>query len=1207
MLGTKRPRESSGRSTAGVSAAKRAKATEEDTKVKEDLSRMKGAYGERMIKKLKGMKIAVFGLRGVGIEAAKNLLLAGPHTVVVHDDETVQIEDLGANFYLGESDVGKSRAEACRAELADINPNTYFRVHSGPVDTALLRGFSVVVFTDLQKQWPPRKLLELDAFCGQNDIKFIWAGVQGMHMSLFSNFGRNHEIFDPDGTPGGSLVIEDIQRVPAPYGSLGDFLDAYNAREKGVSDKEAAVRLLESKLGVSFDAKRRKRVSYNELLDIAEGDPRTANPNAFAGKVTCAGARHVLNTGDWVKFEEVEMAQSKGSADMVIDEVAAEKYPRGTPVKNINSVVQITDHRTNPRVFFIGDPAPSGSYVKGGIGNQQKMAVTKQYQSLKEQLYKPSIELGVQNFMKFGVAPKLHLGLLAIMEFFDENGRYPTANDAKAVLGMASQIRSTRSVDAELDEELITKMASFSRAETNALAAISGGFVAQEAMKQTGKFTPVNQWIHFDAFEIVTKQGGDQVKSDRYKHYRSLFGDEFVTKAHESNFFLVGCGALGCEFLKNIAMLGLGCKGAIHITDDDVIELSNLSRQFLFRRKHVSKLKSESAAGVACAMNPEIKSGINVHNIRVEPKTENVFNTPFWNKLDFVINALDNVHARNYMDGKCVVFAKPLFESGTLGTQANASVHIPHKTPSYKEGSPPGEGGGIAMCTLTNFPYEPLHCIEWSRTMFGQMFEDGPAAYEDLRSAGVETFLEKVASNESEGLDKLRNALRWAKLARGASAQTCVRLAFDMFVAEFRDRVKDLIHAFPADKKDKNGLSFWRGRKRFPFAQEWDVADPRNIDFIWHTAFVFADVLGVPKSDVTRETCAKIAAGLVAPAWRPKKIDVDEDEEGAQEKKKTAPSMGADEYKELESLTSELKSIDVSSLPALSPADFEKDDDANHHVDWITSAANLRADTRKIKRSDRHHCRMVAGRIIAAIATATASITGFVFLEVYKLLLGFDDVNKFNWTTVNLATNQIISEMPADPVRNVRQTVVDRVEEQDQIVEKKTVKIAVPDGFTCYDFFDLKGDVTFSQLFDALAAAREGALRGLRATSVFARDKVLYNEINLDYQRTRLANAQKRLAAARSAGHKRMFQKMVDSAKKMLAMSEQSRLRRVSDAYFEICGSPPDEKQQFLVLEVTFEPDPAQTPQWISSFAPKQDDLNSVEIVTPKVRLFWRA
>ena len=32
----------------------------------------------------------------------------------------------------------------------------------------------------------------------------------------------------------------------------------------------------------------------------------------------------------------------------------------------------------------------------------------------------------------------------------------------------------------------------------------------------------------------------------------------------------------GCEYLKAIAMSGLGTKGAVHITDDDRIELSNL-------------------------------------------------------------------------------------------------------------------------------------------------------------------------------------------------------------------------------------------------------------------------------------------------------------------------------------------------------------------------------------------------------------------------------------------------------------------------------------------------------------------------------------------------------------------------------------------------------------------------------------------------------
>lgn len=47
----------------------------------------------------------------------------------------------------------------------------------------------------------------------------------------------------------------------------------------------------------------------------------------------------------------------------------------------------------------------------------------------------------------------------------------------------------------------------------------------------------------------------------------------------------MGAGALGCELLKNFAMIGLGCgeDGAITVTDMDTIEKSNLNRQFLFR------------------------------------------------------------------------------------------------------------------------------------------------------------------------------------------------------------------------------------------------------------------------------------------------------------------------------------------------------------------------------------------------------------------------------------------------------------------------------------------------------------------------------------------------------------------------------------------------------------------------------------------------
>ena len=47
----------------------------------------------------------------------------------------------------------------------------------------------------------------------------------------------------------------------------------------------------------------------------------------------------------------------------------------------------------------------------------------------------------------------------------------------------------------------------------------------------------------------------------------------------------MGAGAIGCELLKNFAMIGLGCGegGEIIVTDMDTIEKSNLNRQFLFR------------------------------------------------------------------------------------------------------------------------------------------------------------------------------------------------------------------------------------------------------------------------------------------------------------------------------------------------------------------------------------------------------------------------------------------------------------------------------------------------------------------------------------------------------------------------------------------------------------------------------------------------
>jgi len=146
---------------------------------------------------------------------------------------------------------------------------------------------------------------------------------------------------------------------------------------------------------------------------------------------------------------------------------------------------------------------------------------------------------------------------------------------------------------------------------------------------------------------------------------------------------MVGAGALGCEYIKAFALMGVGCgpEGKVHCTDNDNIEISNLNRQFLFRKNHVGKSKSQTACEVARGFN----SSLNVegHTTLVAPETEIVFNDPFWESLDFVVNAVDNIKARLYVDARCVWYEKPLLESGTLGTKANSQMVVPHKTLCY--------------------------------------------------------------------------------------------------------------------------------------------------------------------------------------------------------------------------------------------------------------------------------------------------------------------------------------------------------------------------------------------------------------------------------------------------------------------------------------------------------------------------------------------
>ena len=60
--------------------------------------------------------------------------------------------------------------------------------------------------------------------------------------------------------------------------------------------------------------------------------------------------------------------------------------------------------------------------------------------------------------------------------------------------------------------------------------------------------------------------------------------------------------------------------------------------------------------------------------------------------------------------------------------------------------------------------------------------------------------------------------------------------------------------------------------------------------------------------------------------------------------------------------------------------------DLNFHIDFIASAANVRAVNYSIPQTTRHEAKMIAGRIIPAMSTTTACITGLVMLEMLKVV-----------------------------------------------------------------------------------------------------------------------------------------------------------------------------------------------------------------------------
>ena len=962
-------------------------------------SRQIGTYGIDTMKKILNMKILILGLRGLGIEIAKNIILSGTKKVTIFDDNICLINDLSSNFYINENDININRRDkSCLNKLCELNPYVEVSIieNKNDIKEKILE-HDILIITELINK---EILYEYNNICRENKKGFIYSCSLGLCGFIFNDFGDEHFIYNKEGKEEQSFYIKNICKKDNKY-----------------------------------------------LVTIEENE----DENLYK------------TSSDYFSFKNING----------MDKLNNENYVK-IKIKSSNS-------------FFIENTNDYGEYISGGNIYEKFIPEKIKFNSFKESLFNPFTKeskgktLNIKNNNK----EQFHITIIALHNYYILHNKLPDLNNENDINETIKLIKMLIEIgkekdwikkikENELDINYISKIIKWSKSQISPICTFLGGIVTQEIIKFTGKYIPIKQWFHFDFFEVNNNLNNNEIKllNSRYDDQISIFGNEIFNKLNNMNLFMIGAGALGCEFIKIFSLMGISKNKNknITITDNDNIELSNLNRQFLFRNKDIQKSKSE----IACKVSKELNKDINFksYNYKVDKETENIFNDEFWENQNLIISAVDNKNARLYIDNQCTFYKLPFFESGTLGTSASSTIILPNETICYND-LPIVKKKEIPLCTLKSFPSNIEHCVEWGKIFFEELF------YLNIQNlifliSNNEEFFKMIFNNINKEiiLEQLNDVNDLFQIYINKNYDDVIKYSVNKFDLFFNENIKSLLIEHPKDCIDKDGLLFWNHSRKIPHSIIYDSNDEICFTFIKSMINIYTRILKIKINNIN-DNYIKNKSNEYLNELKNKKELNNENIDEKINKLKT-------------NIINNLSKVNNSEN--IIPETFEKDNEENSHIDLIYSMSILRARNYNIEENNKEKIKQIITNIVPAIISSTSSIAGFVSLQIYSLLQSNDRKN-FKNLSFELINNYYSISYPEE---------VNKSKDIEATSNSLGLK-NIPSNFTIWDNIEIKGPLNVKDFIDLIEKKYDFNINFINSDNICLFDVLLSEDDDEDY------------------------------------------------------------------------------------------------------------